>query len=169
MPFKRSLITAVLAVLVLAQVVLVFFPAPENPEKGGGEAIRIAHQCGCPKEKILAHKCCCSGKGRTCCLPPLKAGGRGGHGSRNSRFRMPSRVENLDRLEPPAAGYAYVAACGWKERLKEQVFKKITYTPAYFFMSRPMGSTLLITAPGKQLSEPLLRPPVPPPETGFLL
>ncbi|MEN6440958.1 MAG: hypothetical protein ABFD97_20500 [Syntrophobacter sp.] len=45
-------------------------PYSANPGGDGHEEELPLHQCGCPREKVASHTCCCTLAKKSCCAPP---------------------------------------------------------------------------------------------------
>ena len=138
-----------IAALILIQM---YTSAPFPPSRTNGQSRHHEtvshHQCGCPKEKVASHTCCCALSKRTCCALPA-------HGTASSSG---PKKEGRDTAR------IYASTCGMSEELEIDSSGKFKFMGASFAFGLPALSVLLAETTQKQPQDLFLKPPVPPPE-----
>ena len=149
-PFRgKAVLLLQIAALVLIQM---YASAPLPPPWTNGHPRHHEeashHQCGCPKEKVASHTCCCALYKRSCCA-------RSGHGTASASG--PGQKDG-DTVR------IHATTCGLSEELDFDSSGRSKFMGASFAFGVPAPSVLLTETTQKQPSDHFLKPPVPPPE-----
>ena len=163
LPLEKSVPLLIITALLLNQFIPVILPTSRISRNGQAEGRESNHQCGCPKEKVLSHTCCCSAYRRNCCAIPSvdKA-------SENNISGNGHTGESVSSSGPDSRSFtgthAYVASCGMQEQFKAESYSKSYFIATCRTTAIPAHSTLIAQEARKTLDNLFLEPPDPPPE-----